>query len=778
VSGDSDRGSGICKSQTKGSRALVKSVPLLVRVSVLFLSCLAVALTLLPGSVWHHPSTDFALSGFDTNLLYVTTEGKFARSHVDRGSVILAGGPASTVVVNLVTTPLTRLDMSLTVTIVGSKPTPFRLGVWSPWSRAGYFLVFGEDPDRTIRTELIEGGLNGPILHDGQVVRTRVLGQYGLGSPYTLSLDVVKGNRLSFSVGDAKSHLAADSIPFPELPALLTSSKLSVTGAIQGGLVGDRVELTGYRLALPHDVAWANKTDDWVPRAGILLVVAGAGLLVGGMLISSGIASRLRPRKLKAGFVAVARAVPTHLRSRRIALAFMVIALYIIGNALLFRLGSHPFDMANEKSYAYIADSYGPASLYYLSNVTSFPAIWHGVPFSEAAFPYEPVIAYLFGAIGWLYSHIFFGGPSLNGGVGLEYVIKAVNVGFGLADSALIYIILRSLGVSRAWRLAGSLLFMFNPAVWFSMSVWGQTHVISVFFALLAIWAVQKNQPFWAWLALAATCLTRPQMLAFGVVFGVLMLRRFPIRSSLYSAASAGIAVFVGIAPVSFATSPSLPLDIAANNFRIQEAGGNDPLLTTVSQDAYSIWPLVTYLKQGSSGLLRSFSPSSQPLWGSLTYQRAGLVATVIVLIAISLVILRRPRREIEIGAYIPLLALAMMAFLIFMTGLVATHFILALPLLILCRRWMGTGAYLFVVIVWTVTTLVPMYGDMGNVIRFLNYPLLSPDHNVVTSFFVALYSWDRFITFATLANVCAMVWLGFTALRPPTQPRLRQSAV
>jgi hypothetical protein len=90
----------------------------------------------------------------------------------------------------------------------------------------------------------------------------------------------------------------------------------------------------------------------------------------------------------------------------------------------------------------------------------------------------------------------------------------------------------------------------------------------------------------------------------------------------------------------------------------------------------------------------------------------------------------------------------------------------LALPFLILCRRWFGTGAYLFIVIVWTVTTLVPMYGDMGNVIRYLNYPLLSPDHNVVTKFFVALYSWDRFITFGTLANLCVMVWIGIVALR------------
>jgi hypothetical protein len=79
----------------------------------------------------------------------------------------------------------------------------------------------------------------------------------------------------------------------------------------------------------------------------------------------------------------------------------------------------------------------------------------------------------------------------------------------------------------------------------------------------------------------------------------------------------------------------------------------------------------------------------------------------------------------------------------------------------------MGSTAYLYVAAIWTVTTLVPMFGDMGVVISQQDYPLLAPASNVVTRFFVYLYSWDRFITVAVVGNVCAVAWLAFLTLRP-----------
>jgi uncharacterized BrkB/YihY/UPF0761 family membrane protein len=79
----------------------------------------------------------------------------------------------------------------------------------------------------------------------------------------------------------------------------------------------------------------------------------------------------------------------------------------------------------------------------------------------------------------------------------------------------------------------------------------------------------------------------------------------------------------------------------------------------------------------------------------------------------------------------------------------------------------MSPIAFWFVVVVWTIGTFVPMYGDMGVAISGRAYPLLSPQSNPITHFVVNLYTWDRFITVAIVANICAVIWLAVLAIRP-----------
>jgi hypothetical protein len=298
------------------------------------------------------------------------------------------------------------------------------------------------------------------------------------------------------------------------------------------------------------------------------------------------------------------------------------------------------------------------------------------------------------------------------------------------------------------------------------MSVWGQTHVISLFFVLAVVWFVEKRMAMWAWLALAAALMTRPQMIVFALLLGIVLLRRFPIKQNIWALSLAIVVVFVFLIPFSLPISPSLPVDVTFNNFHIQQAGGNQERLTTVSQDAYSVWPLVTYVLHGTTGSGRAFTPSSAHVIGDLTYQRLGLVLTIAALLAVSAALAFRRRIDIESGGYLPLVALGVSSFLMLLTGVVATHFLLALPFLLLCRRWMGSVAYFYVAAIWTVATFVPMYGDMGIVISASDYPMLAQSHNALTKFVVELYSWDRFITVAIVANICAVIWLAYISAR------------
>ena len=290
--------------------------------------------------------------------------------------------------------------------------------------------------------------------------------------------------------------------------------------------------------------------------------------------------------------------------------------------------------------------------------------------------------------------------------------------------------------------------------------------MFTLFLLLVAVLAAEMDRPVIAWLALFAACLTRPQVLVFGLLLGVVLLVRVDWRRTLTSLSWAILITFVILLPFTLATSPSLPIDILLNNLHIQEASGNDVALTTVSQDAFSVWPLVTYLVHGASGLQRSFTPSSTPLVGSLTYQTAGQIITIIVLLSVVAFLVLRRNQVRSNGEYLPLVTFGAVAFLMFVPGLLATHFLLAMPFLLLCRRWMSNVAFFYVVATWSVTTLVPMYGDMGVLISSIDYPQLAQANNHVTRLFVYLYTSDRFITVATVANVCAMVWLAMIALR------------
>jgi hypothetical protein len=725
------------------------------------LALLMLAVILLPADIWRAPRNDAIYHGFDSNLMYASG-GSTGHVEMSTTSVDITAPPIAQPSVNLVTTLLPNFSSAVAVNVLENKAAdqPFRIGVWSPWTGSGRFVVFGPSPDNTISIETIDHGGASAALIGGQVVDSIVIGHYRLGSPSQIAFIVNRtANRIDTTVTQEDGTKAEATMNSSQSPALFGNVQMSLTGSAMAGQGTSHVVLQNFTVTLPHHRWWATKVDDPLER----IVVIGLALLG---LIALGLAIISHPsftRSLAA--VAIQRAA---LSSRARALAVGAVAAYFAGNALLFPLGGgHPFDFRLEEMYAYVARSYGLDQLYFLPNAVSLARFWGGIPYIEASFPYGPVFGYLYAAVGWLTSVLFAGGGTFTlASAQLPYILKTVNVFFGLGDAALIYAILRQLRANTRWALIAAALFLFNPAVWFSMSVWGQTHVISLFFVLVMVWFAEKRMAVWAWLALAAALMTRPQMIVFGLLLGIVLARKFPISQNVWAISRAVIVVFLLLLPFSLSISPSLPVDVTLNNFRIQQAGGNEERLATVSQDAYSVWPLVTYVLHGTTGSGRAFTPSSAHVVGDLTYQRLGLVLTIVALLAVSAALAFRRRVDIESGGYLPLVALGISSFLMLLTGVVATHFVLALPFLLLCRRWMGSVAYFYVAAIWTVATFVPMYGDMGIVISASDYPLLAQTHNAVTKFVVELYSWDRFITVSIVANICAVIWLAVLALR------------
>ena len=735
------------------------------------------ALTITPAEFWNHPVYDAAYSGFDPNLVYTSSHGSGFSSggsavvNVSAAAIDITARAHSEPSINLATTPLQRFDASVDVTVLenAGATTPFRLGLWAAQTGQGYFVVFEPAPLNVITAQTIADGGSGPTLGGGTVLSRTVLGNYKLGSRNRVTLFVDKALRSMIArISNADAGSVAVSADSGQSPKLFGETALSLSASALPGEGASRVLLQNYRVTLPHERLWASKIAD--PRAQVALI----GLAIAGLLLLAiATASRFR-----AGHGSVASRIPKESASssRRFATSPRVIglfagaaAVYLIGNAWLFPLGGHPFDMAVEKLYAYVARTYGPVELYYLPNIVTLPKLWQGVPIEEMAFPYEPVMAYLSTGIGWVSSILFAGGGTFSVfSLQLEFLIKAVNVLFGLGDAVLIYLILRQIGLSDRWSLTASSLFLFNPAVWFSMSVWGQTHVISLFFVLAAVLAAEKHAPLWAWLALTAACLTRPQMLVFGLLLAIVFIRKFSWKENASALSWTVILTFLVLTPFTLVTSPSLPIDIMRNTFRAHEAGVP---LTFISQDAYSVWPLVEYLTQGASRQHQAFNPNSALVLGPFTYQRLGQILTLAAVLVVAGFLFFRRRATEEAGAYIPYVALGITAFLMLLFGLISTHFLLALPFLLLARRWIGRVAYFWVVVIWTVTTFVTMYGDLGRVLIASDYPVLAPANNVITQFVISLYTNDRFITVGIVANICAVIWLALLTFGQRARP-------
>jgi len=732
------------------------------------LAVLMLGLTAIPAQVWKAPASDAVYEGFDPNLVYVSKQDS-RDVKVSAASVDFTAQPGSFPGVILATTPVQKYDASVNVTISENQGAviPFRLGLWSPYSSAGYFVRFGPAPDNLITAESAVNGAGDITAPVGDVIGQTSLGRYEPGHAYRVEFVLDKGaGSLISRVSSDGAPPAAASVDSQQNPKLFADVALSLSAGLASGGGTSHVVLQNYRVDLPHQSLWAVKIAD--PRAQAALIA----LAIVGLLLLAG---AVIPRVWR-GFRSISALRRPAIGPRTLALSVGAIALYLVGNALLFPLAGHPFDMRVEQLYAYVAHTYGPSQLYYLPNLISLPQIWQGIPFEETAFPYEPVTAYLFTSIAWLNNLLLGGGAFSPASMQLEYLIKSVNVLFGLGDAFLIYWILRQIGASRRWSLVASGLWLFNPAVWFSMSVWGQTHVMSLFFILLAVLMIEKRSPVAAWLALAAGCLTRPQMLVFGFLLGIVLLRKFPWKMNVSALSWTVIVVFVVLVPFTLATSPSLPVDIMRYTFQAHEAGSAG-LLTAVSQDAYSVWPLAEYLTQGATGFHQAFNPNQGAIVGPLTFQRLSQFLTVLAVLLVGAYLWFRRRPTEEPGGYLPYVALGATAFLMLLFGLIATHFLLALPFLLLLRRWTGGVAYFYILVIWTVTTFVTMYGDMGLALTTQDYPLMAASKNAVTRFVVSLYTADRFILAGIVGNICAVIWLGYLTLRAPG-PQVTETGV
>ncbi len=572
--------------------------------------------------------------------------------------------------------------------------------------------------------------------------------------------------------------VSSNTLTAADAPDLFGSMRLSLTAFSESTQGQSSATLSSYQLTLPPDLYQTMKTEN----GGLpVLILLAAGLILCAVQLASAWRQRAGQQASQAnGPVAVL----VHL-DRRLVLALAALAAYFIGNGVLFHLGQHPFDMLSQNVWAYIGTHVGLVDVYPLANTVTLARAWNGSPYHEAIFPYIGLLAYYFSGIGWM-SRIFFDspGPWSPDAFTLEFMIKTGNVLFGLADAVLIVLILRQLKVAnRSVHIAGAL-FVFNPALWLDMSIWGGTESISIFFILLSVWRAERGSPQMAWLALGGAVLTRPQMAIPAALLAIVYLRKFGLSETLKSASWTVIAGFFVLAPFLYHFSPSFPVDYFRLVARTHVEHGGETI-GGVASGSYSIWPLVTGFTENVSGLDRGTVPQSTHLIGNITYGGAGnLLVFGLLLSIIGALALRKRAASAEV--YLPLLALAMFGWSMFTTQMISRYFLYALAFVIVSRASLRGFAYYSVVSVLTVTITVATWASLGLSIE--DVPQLAsgfhPDNNVLTRWIMDLYGSDWFITAGVIANMAVLLWLSIVAFRPSLparrarqRPELEQAA-
>ena len=213
--------------------------------------------------------------------------------------------------------------------------------------------------------------------------------------------------------------------------------------------------------------------------------------------------------------------------------------------------------------------------------------------------------------------------------------------------------ILLAVGVAYLLRdqprraIAAALLVAFIPVTWYVSAWWGQFESIYVLLGLVAVILVLADRPMLAAVALGLALMTKPQALVFLVPFAAYALGRYGLRRG--TAIGAVTTATVVIAWLPFLADGG-PAKYAANLAYYQ-----DGMFAVLSLRAWNVWWAIQEVVAGGS-----FLADNTPLFGPITPRLLGYAMTGLAMLAIFLLVLRRPTRT---GLLLGLTASVLVAF-------------------------------------------------------------------------------------------------------------------
>ncbi|MFC1625074.1 hypothetical protein ACFL15_01740 [Patescibacteria group bacterium] len=182
--------------------------------------------------------------------------------------------------------------------------------------------------------------------------------------------------------------------------------------------------------------------------------------------------------------------------------------------------------------------------------------------------------------------------------------------------------------------LVASLVYLFNPVVWYNSSIWGQTDAYINFFALLSFYLLLKKKLIPAVLTLVISLYIKVSLAIFIPIFLIIALKqKYKIKKYIYSILTS--LVFIG--SLAFIFSGGEPFGWLFNLYQKKIFGQQ---LQIITANAFNIWASITGIHERPHSLML----------GPFSYQFWGLVLFIISYIPVVYLILKK--RDIKTVFY------------------------------------------------------------------------------------------------------------------------------
>lgn len=169
---------------------------------------------------------------------------------------------------------------------------------------------------------------------------------------------------------------------------------------------------------------------------------------------------------------------------------------------------------------------------------------------------------------------------------------KVISIISDLGISILIYLIARKLmSVSSQAASLASLVYLFNPAVWYNSALWGQLESPPLLFILLAIWLIIKNRPTLSHAAFAAAMLFKQSSLIFLPAFLIYSHKQIGFKKTLTGLFIQFLVFYLSYLPFFNFKLSTINYPLVTYLHRIEVGSGSN----YISDHAFNLWAAFTH---------------------------------------------------------------------------------------------------------------------------------------------------------------------------------------